>query len=123
MVSYEPAYQPLHLSYYVGIQAVGALVWSVLFLKCLYEALSDHKTRPYVWLPLGWILFSIIFHNIWGDELQLYAPHWSWALMGLVLFGARHLSRKATIALVVPILVCQVYTLLMIKKALLTILQ
>ena len=123
MVSYEPAYQPLHLSYYLGMQAVGAIAWSFLFLKCSYEALKDQKTRPYVWLPLGWILFSILFHNIWGDELQLYAPHWSWALMGMVLLGARHLSRKATVAVVVPMIACQVYTLFMIKKALLTIVQ
>jgi hypothetical protein len=123
MVCYEPAYQPLRLSYYLGIQAVGAIAWCILLVLCVYHAMKDTRVRAYVWLPMGWLLFSILFHNIWGDELQLYAPHWSWALMALVILGARHLSRRLTAVLVAPMMVSQIYTLLAIKKALLTVLQ
>jgi hypothetical protein len=136
MVTYESG-QPVHwssnglfvgsdgqpLRNYRGVQAVGAVLWICLLLSCAYWAFRDPRTRRLVWLPAGWILFNLVFHNLWGDELFLYAPHWSWALMGLVLLGARHLSRTATAWMVTPMLVCQLYTLLRIKDALLTIVQ
>jgi hypothetical protein len=51
----------------------------------------------------------------------LYAAHWSWALMGLVLLGARHLSLRVTAAIVIPVALCQALTLFQIKSALETI--
>ena len=123
MVSYEPEREPLRLSYYRGVAGVGAVLWMVLLLSCGYQAVADPGTRAFVWLPLGWLLFSMLFHNLWGDELILYAPHWSWALMGLVLLGARHLSLRATASFVIPLAVCQAYTLFQIKSALQTILH
>jgi hypothetical protein len=123
VVTYEPSHQLLHLSYYWGPQAVGAVIWGVLLVSCSYQAIRDPRTRRFVVLPIGWILFNMVFHNLWGDELVLYAPHWSWALMGLVLLGARHLSVTATALMVIPVLYCQIYTLLLIKSALLTIIR
>jgi hypothetical protein len=120
-VSYEPAREPLRLSYYREIQGAGAVLWMILLLSCVYQAVADPTTRAFVWLPVGWILFTMLFHNLWGDELILYAPHWSWALMGLVLLGARHLSLRLTAAIVIPIALCQAYTLFQIKSALQTI--
>ena len=136
MVTYESSGQPLrwsrfgvigsdslYVSAYWGLQAVGAVIWAVLLLYGTYHAVRDRSTRDRVWLPLGWILFSIVLHNVWGDELFLYAPHWSWALMALVVLGARRLSRTATALLVFPVVICQVSTLVHIKRALLTIAQ
>ena len=91
------------------------------FSRAWLEALRDERTRVYVWLPLGWVLFSAVFHNIWGDELLLFSPHWSWALMALVILGARELSMKFVAAVFVPIVVSQIYTFLKIKSALETI--
>jgi len=122
MVCYEP-YEPLRLSYYFGIQGIGAIAWATLLLMSVYKGLQDARTRQAIQLLLGWILFNIVLHNVWGVELFLYAPHWSWALMGLVILGARHLRRSVTGSLVVPIMVCQIYTLLAIKGALQTIVQ
>lgn len=121
MVSYEPAHDVLRLSYYIGIQAVGAIAWLVLLVKCTVRALREEHTRIYVWLPLGWILFSAVFHNIWGDELQLYSPHWSWALMALVILGASDLSLRFVATAFVPLVASQIYTLFTIKAALETI--
>ena len=121
MVSYEPAHDVLRLSYYLGIQAIGAIAWLVLLVRSVFKGLNDERTRLYVWLPLGWILFSAVFHNIWGDELLLFSPHWSWALMALVILGARDLSLKFMTAVFVPIVVSQIYTLFTIKSALETI--
>src|SRR5271165_7183503 len=121
MVSYEPAHDVLRFSYYFGLQAIGAIAWFVLLFTCLAKALRDERTRIYVWLPLGWVLFSAVFHNIWGDELLLFSAHWSWALIALVILGARELSMKFVAAVFVPIVVSQIYTFLRIKSALETI--
>jgi len=121
MVSYEPAHDVVRLSYYLGLQAIGAIAWAALLVKCTVKALQQESARLYVWLPLGWVLFSVVFHNIWGDELLLFSPHWSWALMALVILGARELSVKFIAAMFVPIVVSQIYTLFTIKNALETI--
>jgi hypothetical protein len=121
MVSYEPAHDVLRFRYYFGLQALGAIAWFVLLFTCLTKALREEMTRVYVWLPLGWVLFSAVFHNIWGDELLLFSPHWSWALMALVILGARDLSMKFVATVFVPIVVSQIYTFLRIKSALETI--
>jgi hypothetical protein len=135
MVTYESG-RPLHWdqngffsgsdSLYLrdwGVQAAGAALWAALLLSCSYRAVRDRRTRPLVWLPAVWILFNLVFHNLWGDEQFLYAPHWSWALMALVLLGARPLSLLTTASFVVPIAACQIYTLLRIQNLLLTIVQ
>ncbi len=121
MVSYEPAHDVLRFSHYFGLQAIGAIAWFVLLFRCLARALREDATRVYVWLPLGWLLFNAVFHNIWGDELLLFSPHWSWALMALVILGARDLSMKFVAAVFAPIVVSQIYTFLKIKSALETI--
>lgn len=36
-------------------------------------------------------MFNLLFHNMWGDEFFLFSPHWSWALMLVVLLGSRGL--------------------------------
>ena len=121
MVSYEPAHHVVLMSYYLGLQGIGAIAWAVLLVKSVANAIRDESTRLYVWLPLGWVVFSILFHNVWGDEMALYSPHWSWALMALVILGARKLPLKFVATLFVPIVVSQVYTLVQIHTAVGTI--
>ena len=116
-------YEPVELSSYFGVPAVGAIFWLALFGICLYQAYKSPETRTYLWLPLGWIVFSVLFHNVWGDEVFLYAPHWSWALMAVVILGARRLSVKAIAALTLPLMACQIYSLVAIKTALMSITQ
>jgi hypothetical protein len=113
----------LYLGDWWGVSGIGAALWVVLLLSCTYRAIRDRSTRPLVWLPAGWILFNLVFHNLWGDELFLYAPHWSWALMALVLLGARRLSLITVASFVMPIAACQVYTLVRIRDLLMTIAQ
>lgn len=123
MLSYEPAGQSLRLSYYSWAQVVGIVAWISLLSMCIFRGLREEKTRLYVWLPLGWIVFNAAFHNIWGAELFLFAPHWTWALMGLVILGARDLSRGWVAAFVVPIVATQIYSLVSIKSALDTVVR
>ncbi len=123
MVSYEPALEQFHISYYFGFQAIGAIAWIVLLLTCMYKALRDERTRAYMWLPLGWLLFNFILHNMWGDEFVLYSPHWSWALMGVVILGARDLSCRFVATIFVPVVASQILTLFAIKQALQTIVR
>jgi len=119
MVSYEP----WRFTSYTGIQAVAAVAWLALLFGCGFKGFKDDRTRPYAWLLVIWLLFNVVLHNIWGDEFLLYSPNWSWALMGLVVLGARHFSRAAVATMAIPVIVCQVHTLLAIKSALQTITQ
>lgn len=123
MVSYEPAHFPVHLTYYSWIQAFGVVAWIVLLSTCVLKGLQEDRTRLAVCLLLAWILFNATLHNIWGDEFILYSPHWSWALMGLVVLGARRLSRAFVATTVFPILISQILALLAIKSALQTIVR
>lgn len=120
---YMVTYEPVHIGYYAGIQAIGALAWIALLSTCIYKGFREERTRPYMWLPLGWVIFNAAFHNIWGGEIMLFAPHWSWALMGMVLLGARRCSRTFVAAMFVPIVISQIYTLLAIKRALQSIVR
>ncbi len=123
MVTYEPGLEGVHISYYFGIQAFGAAAWIALLSMCIYKGFQNERTRPYMWLPLGWVMFNALFHNIWGGEIILYAPHWSWALMGMVILGARDLSRTLIGTIFVPIVISQIWTLIAIKNALATIVR
>lgn len=123
MVSYEPGLEPFHISYYFGFQAIGAIAWAILLLTCISRGLRDERTRAYMWLPLGWLLFNFVLHNMWGDEFVLYSPHWSWALIGVVILGARDLSRRFIAAIFVPVVASQIWTLFAIKQALQTIVR
>ena len=119
----QVTYEPWGFASFIGVQAVGALAWAALLFGCSFKALKDNQTRPYAGLLVLWLLFSMVLHNIWGDEFLLYSANWSWALMGLVVLGARHFSRYVVTAVAVPIIACQVYTLHTIKSALQTITQ
>jgi len=123
MVSYEPGLEAFHISYYFGFQALGAIAWAVLLFTCIFRGLRDERTRAYMWLPLGWLLFNFVLHNMWGDEFVLYSPHWSWALIGVVILGARDLSRRFITAIFVPVVASQIWTLFAIKQALQTIVR
>ena len=121
MVSYEPRYKPLELGYYFGLQGLGAIAWLVLFARSAYLACRDGLTLPYARLLFGWLIFNVVFYNFWGRELFLWAPAWSWALMAVVILGARRLSWKFVAAAALPIVASQIYTLFEIKQAFLTI--
>jgi hypothetical protein len=108
---------------YSGPSAIGAVAWTMMWCWCLYQATRAPATRRWLWLPLAWLAFNILLHNMWGDELFLYAPHWSWALMAVVILGASRVPRVAVIALVIPIAFGQLYTLSRLKAALAIISQ
>ena len=115
------SYEPLNLLQYDPVQTIGAIAWLVLLAVSVRSALKERTARPYVYLLLIWIGFNLIFHNLWGDEFFLFTPHWSWALISLVFFGARNVSWKFVMAVAVPILIAQMYTLMHLGKALASI--
>jgi hypothetical protein len=114
-------YEPLDLTNYNWIQIVGVVAWLVLLFKCLSNGLRDTYTRPFVWILLGWMLFTEVLHNVWGTELILYAPHWSWTLFALVLLGARNLPLRFLVPVSVAIIIGESYTIAAIRSALATI--
>jgi hypothetical protein len=121
MVTYDPQPNPLDFSHYYGVQAIGAILWLVLLARCIQVGFRDVKTRPYVSVAILWVLFSLVFYNLWGREPFLFSTAWSWTLMALVILGARHLSRVFTVGLILPIVACQLVTLHQIRSLLLSI--
>lgn len=121
MVSYEPWRNPLDLGYYLSPQGFGAAAWVALLGACIWFGLRDEETKQWVRVALGWMLFNIVFYNVWGRELFLWAPAWSWALMALVVLGVRHLPKTFVAAACVVIAACQLYTYETIKTLLVTI--
>jgi hypothetical protein len=112
------SYEPLGLYQYSGIQGIGAIAWVVLLTTCTAKALRDNDVRPHAWLLLSWIGFNAVLHNVWGDEFMFYSPHWSWALMALVILGARDRPLRFLAVLVTPIMIGQVCTLTQIGSVL-----
>ncbi|HTA42734.1 MAG TPA: hypothetical protein VK789_09820 [Bryobacteraceae bacterium] len=121
MVSYEPHYAPLGLDAWLGLQGLGAIAWFILLFQCLRLALRREFLQPHLLVLFAWLFFNVVFYNVWGRELMLWAPAWSWVLMAVVVMGARDLPLKRLLTLFVPIVASQIYTLLAIKSALLTI--
>lgn len=86
-VSYETSvlgdYQPL--------SAVAAVAWVLLLAAASWVLVRSPDLRNFALALFGWIVFNLLFHNMWGDEFFLFSPHWSWALMLVVLLGSRGL--------------------------------
>jgi len=118
MVSYDPPDGTLSMARYLGIQLIGGVAWLILLLRCTLEAYRNQAARTPLILLLSWLLFNCVFHNLWGDDLSLYEPHWSWALMALVVLGAPRLPRRFVLVTALLVMVAQVPALLEIKKTL-----
>lgn len=116
-------YTPFDVTAYSWVQGLGALAWVCLCGACVVTALRSEVTRSWALGLLGWILYNAALHNIWGDEIFLYSPHWSWALMGLVLLGVRGLSVGCVTVLALPLIAAQVATLVSIRNAIISIVQ
>lgn len=56
-------------------RTLAAASWIALFAI----ALAGRWTPPVRVLAI-WIVWNLLFHNIWGDEFFLYSPHYGWAL-------------------------------------------
>jgi hypothetical protein len=121
VVQYERniSYQPLLETAYSWLSGAGALSFAILLLVSTGLALRHPADRRYAYPLLFWIGLNLVFHNLWGDEFFLYSPHWSWALMGLIILGSRQLRLPILALFIVPIVAGQVSTLLGIYQELL----
>lgn len=112
------SYEPLSLRDFDVINGTGAIAWLVLLVVSVRRAWTTTRPREIVLMPLGWLVFNTLFHSVWGDEFFLYTPHWSWALMGLVMLGVGGLSAPLVLGLTTAIGIGQVHTLRLILAAL-----
>lgn len=60
---------------------------------------------------LMWLMFNVLFHNIWGDEYMLYIPHFSFLLLLFSLSQIKRMSVTGCALLILPIIAYQLYTL------------
>jgi len=112
------SYKPFSIIQYSWIQVIGVIAWITLISRSVLIGLQDDRTRSSVWLLLSWLFFNAVFHNIWGDEIFLYSPHWSWALMALIILGARDFSLRFVATMIIPLIIGQIHTLYTIRSAL-----
>lgn len=111
-------FQYYERSTWAWTQVVAAGAWIVLLARCGVGILRSPDARGYGLGLLGWILFNLAFHSIWGDELFLYTAHWSWCLALIVLLGSRAVSPAFLAACVVLLIPGQLTTLYQIGRAL-----
>ena len=71
---------------------------------------------------LSWIAFNVVFHNFWGDEFFLFSPHWSWALLALLLTGVQYVPFRWLAAAGILISLAQAQSLWLIRATLRSIL-
>lgn len=99
------SYESSHLSDYPPLSAVAACAWVALLAASSWVLVRSPDLRNFSLALFGWIAFNLLFHNLWGDEFFLFTPHWSWALMLIVLLGSRGLptwSVALAAALIAP---------------------
>lgn len=80
-------YEPLTLGDYSFVTGAGAIAWLVLLAVAVVAAYHRPRLRTGLVICGTWLLFNVAFHSVWGDELFLYSPHWSWALAAVVVLG------------------------------------
>lgn len=100
------SFEPVRWSRFPWVQYPGVVAWlSVLSLGAWQ---IQHKAfRPYVAMLVVWILFNLVFHNMWGDEFFMYSAHWAWALWVLFCIGLRSLRPKMRILVCIIVLLAQ----------------
>lgn len=121
MVSYEPAggrYKSYGFWPYDRLQGAAALGWLALLVGATCTALRSSATRGVALGLLAWLTFNGLLHNVWGDEFFLFSPHWSWALLGLVLLAVPPRASPWLVPLVTVLCAGQVHTLLAIRSQL-----
>lgn len=111
------SYQRYERSTWGWAQVVAAAAWIVLLGRCAWAVAPSPDARGYVLGLLAWIGFNFALNAVWGDELFLYSPHWSWCLAIVMLLGSRALSPAFLIACVVLIVPGQLETFYEIGRA------
>lgn len=114
MLTYEPA----RVWAYGPVRSPGVVSWVLLLGLSILACTRDDAGRRILWLTAPWIVFNLLFHNLWGDEFFLYSCHWSWCLGALLLAGAQRLPMRYLVIMGIPILVGQVVTLVEFRQAL-----
>ncbi len=113
------SYNKTGLAEYTLMSGVAACAWIALLAASSVEMARSRDLRGYWYAVVAWIVFNLVFHNIWGDEFFLYSAHWSWALMLIVLLGSRAIPTWAVALAVLLIIPGQLDTLSAIRRLLL----
>ena len=106
IVTYEP----------IGLLSHSLIDW-IIFTLTLLLVVTGIKRSFLTWgkqlttTALIWLMFNVLFHNIWGDEYMLYIPHFSFLLLLFSLSQIKHLSVRSCALLILPIIGYQLFTL------------
>jgi hypothetical protein len=93
-LTYEPvSFRQFSLFQWPGILALWAVI--AYGLRSRWE----RHERFLAISCSAWLIWNLVFHNLWGDEFFLYSPHWVWCLW--LLFGMGFSKLKPRVATLV----------------------
>jgi hypothetical protein len=114
MVTLESPAMHYELWPYSGWQSIAAASWMIAWIVAVSHGLLSRPARGPTMILMIWIIWNLIFHNLWGDEFYLYSPHYSWALIAILLLN----HYQWMMVMMMPILLGQYCSIEMILNAL-----
>ncbi len=118
MLTYERESGPRPFWPHDGLQTAGVAVWMLLFAWGTRLAWRDESNRTAVLGALGWTAGNAAFHNVWGDEYFLYAPHYALPLLMLATLGFRAIPAKLYYACLTIVIFAALHTLRIYSESL-----
>lgn len=91
-------YEPVSFCQFSLFQWPGILAWWTVIAHGIFSRWERHE-RYLAISCFAWLIWNLVFHNLWGDEFFLFSPHWVWCLW--LLFGMGFCKLKPRIAPVV----------------------
>lgn len=112
-LSYDP-WAPQDYGIINGVSAIAWVAFLVWGTVALFRAGGDGRKTLGV-LSI-WICGNILVHLVWGDEMFMYSPHWSWAVAAIPLLAAKWVPIPALLAICAIVGAGQVVTLLQVLE-------
>jgi hypothetical protein len=111
------SYDPWAIRDYGVINGISAVAW-LAFLSWSVVALlrAGTEARTALAVLALWICGNILVHLLWGDEMFMYSPHWSWALAAIPLLAAKWVPLPALAGISMTIAVGQAATLFQVLE-------
>lgn len=99
--------EPWGLGSLAGIYLVPFAILLVGMFWQAFQMLRSEQESLLGQLLILWLVFNVIFHNIWGDEYILFSGHYSFVLLFLLVYLLKELSVRRALLLSIPVLMGQ----------------
>ena len=100
-------YEPVSFRQFSLFQWPGILAWWTVIAHGICSRWERHE-RFLTISCFAWLIWNLVFHNLWGDEFFLFSPHWVWCLWLLFGMGFRKLKSRIVPVVAACIILAQV---------------